>query len=119
MAIANALLGMAMGLAVSAFATTEFQAIQFMPAFVLPQFLLCGLITERSSMARPLELLSNLLPLSYAYDAFVAVADRPGVGRECSATWGHLAMTLLGLGLGAATLRRTNRLMQPTNFSAA
>src|SRR4051812_35343501 len=43
-AIANAVLGMALGLFVSAFAQSEFQAVQFMPAFVLPQLLLCGLI---------------------------------------------------------------------------
>ena len=35
-AVADAVLGTALGLLVSAFATTEFQAVQFMPAFVLP-----------------------------------------------------------------------------------
>ncbi len=39
-ALANAMLGMAMGLFLSAFAHTEFQAIQFMPAFLLPQWTL-------------------------------------------------------------------------------
>ena len=106
-AIANAILGMSMGLALSAFAKTEFQAIQFMPAFVLPQFLLCGLIAERSGMAQPLEIISNVLPLTYAYDALRAVADQPGVS---SGVLGDLAitigMTMLALGCGAATLRR-------------
>ena len=74
-AVANASLGMAMGLFFSAFAETEFQAIQFMPAFIFPQFLLCGLLVEREAMARPLELLSTVLPLTYAYDALRAVAD--------------------------------------------
>ena len=106
-AIANAMLGMAMGLAISAFAKTEFQAIQFMPAFVLPQFLLCGLIADRSAMARPLELVSNVLPLTYAYDALRAVADRPGVGSGVLFDLGiSLGMTVLALGCGAATLRR-------------
>jgi ABC-2 type transport system permease protein len=41
LAIANAILGMALGLLASAFAQTEFQAVQFMPAFILPQLLLC------------------------------------------------------------------------------
>ena len=49
-AVLDALLGMALGLLVSAFATTEFQAVQFMPAFVLPQFLLCGLLVPRDEM---------------------------------------------------------------------
>ncbi len=106
-AIANALLGMSMGLALSAFAKTEFQAIQFMPAFVLPQFLLCGLIAERSAMARPLELFSHLLPLTYAYDALRTVADRPGVvGGAITDLAISVGMTMLALTCGAATLRR-------------
>ena len=72
-AVANALLGMALGLFLSAFATTEFQAVQFMPAVVIPQILLCGLLVPRDEMAEPLEWLSNLLPLTYAYDALEQV----------------------------------------------
>ena len=49
--VGNALLGMALGLFVSAFATTEFQAVQFMPAIVFPQLLLCGLFVARDEMA--------------------------------------------------------------------
>src|SRR5918999_3104575 len=55
-AIVDAVLGTALGLLVSAFATTEFQAVQFMPAFVLPQILLCGLFVPREAMPRVLEL---------------------------------------------------------------
>src|SRR5262245_34367524 len=69
LAVANALLGMALGLLVSAFARTEFQAVQFLPAFILPQLLLCGLLTPREEMARPLEFVSDLAPMTYAYDA--------------------------------------------------
>lgn len=106
-AIANAMLGMAMGLALSAFANTEFQAIQFMPAFVLPQFLLCGLIADRADMARPLEIISNVLPLTYAYSALRSVADETGVsGSVVSDLAITLAMMALSLGAGAATLRR-------------
>ena len=36
LAVGNALLGMSLGLFVSAFARTEFQAVQFMPAIVFP-----------------------------------------------------------------------------------
>ncbi len=106
-ALVNALLGMALGLFVSAFANTEFQAIQFMPAFLLPQFLLCGLLVERNAMARPLELLSGVLPLTYAYEALHGVAERPGVDGAVVA---DVAVTALMAGaalvLGAATLRR-------------
>jgi ABC-2 type transport system permease protein len=106
-AIANAMLGMAMGLSLSAFANTEFQAIQFMPAFVLPQFLLCGLIADRADMARPLELISNVMPLTYAYDALRTVADRPGVGSGVIVDLAiSLGMTVLAVSAGAATLRR-------------
>ncbi len=47
LAIANAVLGTSLGLFVSAFARTEFQAVQFLPAFVFPQLLVCGLLTPR------------------------------------------------------------------------
>jgi ABC-2 type transport system permease protein len=69
LAVGNALLGMALGLFVSAFARTEFQAVQFMPAFILPQLLLCGLFVARGDMAGVLEAVSWALPLTYAYDA--------------------------------------------------
>ena len=69
LAIGNALLGMSLGLFVSAFATTEFQAVQFMPALVFPQLLLCGLFVARAEMAEWLQVVSAVLPLTYAYDA--------------------------------------------------
>ena len=49
LAIANAILGMSLGLFVSAFAQTEFQAVQFLPAVVFPQLLLCGLLVPRDA----------------------------------------------------------------------
>jgi ABC-2 type transport system permease protein len=105
--MANALLGMAMGLFFSAFAETEFQAIQFMPAFILPQLLLCGLLVNRHAMARPLELLSTVLPLTYAYDALRAVADEThptgGVFVDLVIT---VAMGIVAVAAGAMTLRR-------------
>ena len=81
-AVANALLGMALGLFLSAFATTEFQAVQFMPAVVIPQILLCGLLVPRDEMAEPLEWLSNLLPLTYAYDALEQVTASGEIDAE-------------------------------------
>ncbi len=106
-AISNALLGMALGLFFSAFANTEFQAIQFMPAFLLPQFLLCGLLVQRSAMARPLELVSSVLPLTFAYDALRGVADQPSVSTDIVVDlMVTVLMTLAALGLGALTLKR-------------
>ena len=63
-----------LGLFVSAFAQTEFQAVQFMPAFVLPQILLCGLFVARSEMATWLRAISYVMPLTYAYDALARTA---------------------------------------------
>ncbi len=73
LAIGNALLGMALGLFLSAFATTEFQAVQFLPAVLLPQILLAGLLIPRTHMPHALEIVSDALPVSYAYDALAKV----------------------------------------------
>jgi ABC-2 type transport system permease protein len=105
-AVANAVLGMALGLFLSAFARSEFQAVQFMPAFVLPQILLCGLFVPRDRMARWLEIVSDALPLTYAYDALAgAVADDAGSPLATDAAV-VVGVTILALALGAATLRR-------------
>ena len=107
LAVANALLGMALGLFVSAFAATEFQAVQFMPALVLPQLLLCGLFLPREELARPLEVLSAVLPMSYAYDALEHVAGSGAVdGALVLDIAVVLGVALLSLALGAATMRR-------------
>src|SRR5436190_3824707 len=74
-AVADAVLGSALGLFVSAFARTEFQAVQFMPALVIPQILLCGLFVHRDDLPGFLHGVSDLLPLSYAVDAMTAVTD--------------------------------------------
>jgi ABC-2 type transport system permease protein len=106
LAIGNAVLGTALGLLVSAFAATEFQAVQFMPAFILPQLLLCGLLAPRDQMAGVLHALSGLLPMTYAYDALERAAAGPlgAAGRLDVAVLA--GATLLALALGAATLRR-------------
>ena len=106
-AVANALLGMALGLFLSAFATTEFQAVQFMPAVVIPQILLCGLLVPRDQMAEPLEWLSNLLPLTYAYDALEQVTAGGETDADVWLDVGIVAVCIvLALALGSATLRR-------------
>ena len=102
----DAVLGTAMGLFVSAFARTEFQAVQFMPLVVIPQLLLCGLFVPRDQLPAVLEVISDVLPLSYAVDAMQAVASSTStadvwrdIGIICAYVVGALA-------LGALTLRR-------------
>ena len=106
LAVANAVLGSALGLFVSAFAQTEFQAVQFMPALVLPQFLLCGLFVGRDSMATWLRWISDALPLTYAYDALARTAADTLDGRFAADVAVVCGCVLLALALGAATLRR-------------
>jgi ABC-2 type transport system permease protein len=105
-AVVDAVLGTALGLLVSAFARTEFQAVQFMPAVVVPQILLCGLFVPREAMPRVLEVVSDLLPLSYAVDAMQTVADT----TDSASAWrdiGIIAAYVVGaVALGALTLRR-------------
>jgi ABC-2 type transport system permease protein len=107
LAVANAILGMSFGLFVSAFAQTEFQAVQFMPAFVLPQILLCGLFVDREQMATWLQWISALLPLTYAFDALDRASHQATLGPRFYVDVAVVVgATLLALVLGAATLRR-------------
>jgi ABC-2 type transport system permease protein len=107
LAVFNAVLGSALGLFASAFASSEFQAVQFMPAFVLPQILLCGLLVPRDQMADWLDAIASVLPLTFAFDALDAVAvdgsDLGGVSDEIAVL---AAMIALAITLGALTLRR-------------
>ena len=105
-AVADAVLGSALGLFVSAFAATEFQAVQFMPAVVIPQILLCGLFVPREALPRVLEVVSDCLPLSYAVDAMTKLVQQSGTGEA----WGDVGVVVgfaaAALALGAATLQR-------------
>jgi ABC-2 type transport system permease protein len=105
-AIADAVLGSALGLFVSAFARTEFQAVQFLPAIVFPQILLCGLFVPRDTLPDVLHAVSDALPLSYAVDAMTHLTH----GTATSDVWVDLlvvaAFAFVSLTLGAATLRR-------------
>ena len=104
-ALLDALLGTALGLLASGFARTEFQAVQFMPAFVLPQFLLCGLLVPRDQLPRVLEVVSDLLPLSYAVDAMKEITTQAD-----PQVWGDVAIiaafVIASLAVGSLTLHR-------------
>jgi ABC-2 type transport system permease protein len=105
-AVADAVLGATLGLFVSAFARTEFQAVQFLPLFVFPQLLLCGLFVARDDLPSVLHAVSDVLPLSYAVDAMSRLTTTSAQGE----VWADLAVVAAfavgGLVLGAATLRR-------------
>jgi ABC-2 type transport system permease protein len=106
-AVVDALLGTAIGLLLSAFARTEFQAVQFMPAFVLPQFLLCGLLVPRDAMPEVLSAVSDLLPLSYAVDAMRTVTvDSSGVSAVAGDVAVVAGFVVAAIALGSLTLRR-------------
>jgi ABC-2 type transport system permease protein len=105
--VLDALLGVALGLLASAFARTEFQAIQLMPVVVLPQLLLCGLFQPRDQMATVLRWAADVLPVSYAVEALQHVAhDRVdgAFARDLLVLCGFVAA---GVVAGAVTLRRT------------
>ncbi|MDX3456334.1 ABC transporter permease [Streptomyces sp. ME02-8801-2C] len=106
-ALLDALLGTALGLFVSAFASSEFQAVQFMPAVIFPQLLLCGLFTPRSNMHPVLEAISDVLPMSYAVDGMNEVLTHTDITATFVRDTLIVAIcALLVLTLGAATLRR-------------
>ena len=106
-AVLDAILGVALGLLASAFARTEFQAVQFMPMAVVPQLFLCGLLVPRGQLPTWLEWISNVLPLSYAVDALEQVSGHPGM---TGLMWRDLAVVagfaVVALSVAAATLRR-------------
>lgn len=106
-AVGGGALGVSMGLVASAFARTEFQAVQMFPVVVIPQSLLCGLFVARGDMADWLRLLSNVMPLSYVVEALQEVGAHTGVTAVWWRDVGVIAgCVLLALGLAAATLRR-------------
>ncbi len=108
-AVVDALLGTALGLLASAFAQTEFQAVQFMPLLVFPQIILGGLFMPRDQMPDVLYAISDWLPLSYAIDTINAVA----AGDEGWDVFGPLLIVVVfavgALVLAALTLRRRTR----------
>ena len=106
-AVLDAILGTALGLFVSAFAETEFQAVQFMPALVLPQVLLCGLFVARDALPTVLGAVSDVMPLSYAVEAMQQVQTSTEVTSTLVVDLLVVAgFVVAALGLGAATLKR-------------
>jgi ABC transporter DrrB family efflux protein len=106
-AVLDAILGTTLGLFVSAFAETEFQAVQFMPALVIPQLLLCGLFLPRSALPDVLEGVSDVLPLSYAVDAMRRLQGLEGLDSDFGLDIAVITcFVVAAVSVGAATLRR-------------
>lgn len=106
-AVLVAVLGTALGLLASGFARTEFQAVQFMPGFILPQFLLCGLLVPREDLPDVLRWVSDVLPLSYAVDAMNEIAVNADPLPEVLVPVGVVVgFIVVSLALGALTLSR-------------
>jgi ABC-2 type transport system permease protein len=110
MAVADALLGTALGLFVSAFAQTEFQAVQFMPAFIFPQLLVGGLLVPLSQMPELLEKIAYFLPLTYALDALNNIAVTADLTNDAwRDLWVVIGCMVVAVLLGGLTLRRKTR----------
>ncbi|MFI5036711.1 MAG: ABC transporter permease [Acidimicrobiales bacterium] len=100
------LLGTALGLALSAVAHSEFQAVQFMPAFILPQLLLCGLVISVSRLPAALRVVADVLPMTAAVHAIAPLQSNLYYLGQFAIM---LAYILAALVIGAATLRRTTK----------
>lgn len=110
-ALLDALVGTAAGLTASAFAQTEFQVVQFVPAVVVPQFLICGLLVPRADMPRILEVISAAMPVTYAVDAMQSLGGVPDQAAFPQGNIGIDAAILLAvcvvlLGVASLSLRR-------------
>ena len=101
--------GLSLGLLGSAFAQSEFQAVQFMPVLIIPQVLLSGLLVPREQLLGLLKLLSDVMPLSYALDAAVTAAREGLSGDVVRDTLICLAFALVFLALAATTMPRRTR----------
>ncbi len=109
-ALIDALLGTTLGLFVSAFAETEFQAIQFLPALIFPQFLVSGILVPLDKLPNILYYLAKCFPLTYAVDAMQRVTNSSTVTKEIYTDLGIvIAFGLVAILLAGATLRRQTK----------
>lgn len=104
-----AIVAVNLGIFLSMFARTEFEAVQFIPLVIVPQVLLSGIIFPVSSEPGLLQVLSRVLPLTYAVSGM-----RDIMIKGADLTWSALQLdfaVVLGFGVlvivaAAATLRR-------------
>jgi ABC-2 type transport system permease protein len=105
-ALCAGLLGTAFGLALSAVAHTEFQAVQFMPAFILPQLLLCGLVIPVDRLPSVLRAIADVLPMTAAVHAITSLQSNQYYLGQFAIM---LAYVFAALVVGASTLRRVTK----------
>jgi ABC-2 type transport system permease protein len=106
-AVLAALLGTALGLFVSAFATSEFQAVELVMPTLMPQILLCGLFAPREHMATLLQWLADVFPLTYSVDAMKQITIHAGwTGQLTRDLLIVVGCAVLALVLGSITIRR-------------
>jgi ABC-2 type transport system permease protein len=104
-----ALAAINLGIFLSTFARTEFQAVQFIPLVIAPQILLSGLLVPVDTEPGWLQVVSNVLPLTYAVDALRAVMleGRTLASSDLLLDLGVIAgFCVLVLVAASATLRR-------------
>lgn len=109
-AVIASIVGVATGLLASAFAHTEFQAVQFMPLVIGPQIFLCGLLAPREGMPTVLQWLSDLLPMTYAVKGLQAIGSEADPSADVLTNVGVLALFALGaLALAAWSMPRQTK----------
>ena len=105
--VLDTILGVALGLLASAFAKTEFQAVQFMPAFIFPQLIVCGLFVPLAQLPDVLHSIAYWLPLTYAVDALNGVVVNDTISSDMwRDTWAVVGFIIIALVLASLTLRR-------------
>jgi len=109
-ALIDAFVGVSLGLLVSAFARTEFQAVQFMPVVIAPQLFLCGLLVSRDQLPRALEVVGDALPMSWAVDAVTELTTASEPSDDFFRYLAYLVcFGLVVLGVAASTVPRKTR----------
>lgn len=99
-AAACAVVGVSLGLMTSAFARSEFQAVQFMPIVIVPQVFLCGLLVPVDRLPTILEWIATVLPLTYGVEAVDIIKEQTDVTSDY---WKCLAI-VVAWGVGALVL---------------
>ncbi len=98
-----------LGIFISMFARTEFQAVQFIPLVIVPQFLLSGILVPVSTEPGWMQVISKVLPLTYAVDGLRSVMIRgadlswPVLQLDTEVVFGFCVLVVV---LASLTLRR-------------
>ncbi len=96
-----------LGIFCSSFAKNELQAIQFIPIVLLPQIFLDGMFWPISTLPDYLQVLSYVMPLTYANDAMSSIVVRgAGLGDVWFDIVVLIAFALAMVGLSTVTLNK-------------